>query len=206
MTRFLHEYFEVKKLTTPQKNFIRAITTKANRISRHDQTPKNQIHPRTKMKIALILERFDIERGGLERSTYEMACELTRQGMDVTIVAGRINRPPNESPLKFHEVPVKAKTRASWWRNFERAIRQYLQSSDFDISHSMTPIVWADIYQPRGGSILYSSIRHAEVLGDGLAAKLKRLAANFNFGRAARIDSEMILCRYPGWTTYRGAE
>jgi UDP-glucose:(heptosyl)LPS alpha-1,3-glucosyltransferase len=147
------------------------------------------------LKIALVLERFDIQRGGAERSTYEMACCLHDLGHAVSILAGKINRRQADAvPFDLVEIPHNGFSRAARWHSFCHGLEQYLQNSDFDIVHSIVPVMCADVYQPRGGSLVHSQRRHALSFGNPLLSKWKLLTAGLNRGRAARIASERRLC------------
>jgi UDP-glucose:(heptosyl)LPS alpha-1,3-glucosyltransferase len=146
------------------------------------------------MKVALVLERFDVQRGGAERSTSEMAHCLSALGLDVTIVAGKITD-GDHAPFAMAEVPFTGISQASQWRNWEKALEDYFSRNRYDVIHSMVPLDCADVYQPRGGSFLHSQRRHYASYGNGLAAKLKPLATCFNRGRQIRIERERHWCR-----------
>lgn len=147
------------------------------------------------MKVALVLERFDLQRGGAERSTYERACALAALGMDVTIVAGKVISPDKTNlPFGFKEVAFDGLGRAGQWRNWEKALGDYFEKNHCDIIHSMVPLALAHVFQPRGGSLLHSRRQHVASYRNGLAAGLKNLTACFNRGRQVRIEYERRWC------------
>jgi UDP-glucose:(heptosyl)LPS alpha-1,3-glucosyltransferase len=146
------------------------------------------------MKVALVLEKFSIARGGAERSTFELACRLSESGVDVTLIAGRIDRPDRTLPCALHELP-RSGGNLRRWQNFQRAASRHLAQTHYDIVHSMVPLLEAHIYQPRGGSILNSSRRHAASYESALLRFVKRGTGWFNRPRQARIRAERQLCR-----------
>jgi len=150
------------------------------------------------MKIALVIERFNLLRGGQERSTYELAGALGELNLDVTLVAARIDRPDvGDLPFKTHEVPANAWTRSGRRRNFEQNVTRYFAESDYDIVHSMIPLPTAHVYQPRSGSILYSGKRHAASYECPLMANFKRATSILNRARQAWIANERKLSQAP---------
>jgi UDP-glucose:(heptosyl)LPS alpha-1,3-glucosyltransferase len=147
------------------------------------------------MRIALVLEKFDLYRGGAERSSYELACGLAQAGHEVTMLAGAVKVDQFESlPFGIMHLPVEGKTRTGWWNNYQKVLREHLSKADYDIVHSMVPLAEVDIYQPRGGSISYSAMRHAESYKSKLAIRYKRTTAGMNRGRAAKIAAERKIC------------
>jgi UDP-glucose:(heptosyl)LPS alpha-1,3-glucosyltransferase len=147
------------------------------------------------MKVALITENFDTRRGGAERSTFELAHCLCELGAQVTLVAGQItNQDQSNLPFALHPLSLPGITRLSRWRNLEPALASYLARSDFDIVHSMIPLLGADIYQPRGGSIRYSAQRHAHSYSNPWIRRFKQNTAFLNLTRQAQIKSERKLC------------
>ena len=147
------------------------------------------------MKIALIFERFNLQRGGAERSTYELAHALTELGEDITLVAAKIeNQHTDNLPFKMRQVPVTGLTRTRQWYNFQKAMADLAAGNEFDIIHSMVPLDCAHVYQPRGGSIWYSTKRHAASYKYPLQRRFKLATAWLNRPRHARIASERMLC------------
>jgi len=148
------------------------------------------------MKIALVLEKFTISRGGAERSTYELACALTELGADVTLLAGKINAGGlDDLPFRTRQLDINGMTRTQRWHSLERAITVHVSQNKYDVVHSMAPLFAADVYQPRGGSILHSSSRHIRSYNNPVSAVVKRVTAWLNMGRRARINSERAICQ-----------
>ncbi len=143
------------------------------------------------MKAALILQRFDIRRGGAERSTSEMAGALARRGVQVTVAAPIVcgdNAP--DAPYACAELPLPPS--GAYLSRLNQAAETLRREGGYDIIHSMVPLPAADVYQPRGGSARHSGLRHAASFGRW--AWCKRLTGVFNRGRTQYIKAEQNLC------------
>lgn len=147
------------------------------------------------MKVAIILEQFDIGRGGAERSAAEMATCLSQLGHDVTVVAGSVVADlAEELPFGLHSLDVNAGRSSRSWRRFEAAVANHIADNAYDMTHSITPLSCVDVYQPRGGSILNGLRRHAASHSSRLVRWVKQSTAFFNTGRRIRIAAERKLC------------
>lgn len=133
------------------------------------------------MKIALIIERFEPDSGGAERSTLELFEELADRGNDVRILAakGKADRGDVEiigEGLSFAE--------------FSLACREYLAGKPAEIVHSTLPVYFADVYQPRAGCYGEAIERNAVSYNNKAVEVFKRFTAGFNRRRAALFSSE----------------
>jgi UDP-glucose:(heptosyl)LPS alpha-1,3-glucosyltransferase len=146
------------------------------------------------MKVALITEDLNPRRGGAERSASELAQELTRQGIEVTVLARRVAVKSEDRVYHGHTFRISAWTRTGRWRKFEQRVAAHLAETKYDIVHSLVPIQSADVYQPRGGSILYSAKRNARTYTCPMKARLKLKTLAFNRARQVRIAGEKTLC------------
>jgi UDP-glucose:(heptosyl)LPS alpha-1,3-glucosyltransferase len=147
------------------------------------------------MKIALVLEKIDLSAGGAEKSVYELACHLSKNGLDVTVVAGgKKPQELNDAPFDYKKLSIKKNLFNTRWGNFQAAVSDHIKSHHYDIVQSVVPLEVADIYQPRGGSVLYGSQRHSDSFGNGTMAQFKRMTAWLNLSRAQQIKSERRLC------------
>lgn len=99
------------------------------------------------MKIGLVLEHFDPQRGGLENWTWQFAGRLARLGHEVHVVACDFAAPDPGTQLVFH--PVE-KTPSPLLRaaRFEQALR----TLRLDVIHDMGCGWHADVFHPHGGS------------------------------------------------------
>jgi UDP-glucose:(heptosyl)LPS alpha-1,3-glucosyltransferase len=101
------------------------------------------------MKIALVLDRFDRDLGGLERATSQFACSLVEHGHEVHVVARAFAEPsltPGITPHRIEASPLRLERAA--------AAERCLRSLDVDIIHD-TGVGWYfDVLQPHGGSCI----------------------------------------------------
>jgi UDP-glucose:(heptosyl)LPS alpha-1,3-glucosyltransferase len=100
-----------------------------------------------KLKIGLVLERFDPARGGLEHWTHQFAVELVSRGHEVHVVAFEFHPGAREDGIIPHELEMPRS-------RIERgeAIAAHLPSLGLDVVHDMG-IGWhADVIHPHGGS------------------------------------------------------
>lgn len=99
------------------------------------------------MKIALALERFDPERGGLEHWTWQFAERLVVLGHDVHVVACEFAAQKLSESVHYHTVP-----QCRWPLQRAEAFERLLRSLNFDIIHDMGVGWYGDIMHPHGGS------------------------------------------------------
>jgi UDP-glucose:(heptosyl)LPS alpha-1,3-glucosyltransferase len=124
------------------------------------------------MNVAMIIEHLDPQRGGAEHSTSEMARLLARAGADVTIVAGNAGAVdlPN---VRIVDLSAGASRRLSTSAMMAKA-SAFVKANAFDVVHAVTPIVNADVYQPRGGLIDEIVARNI-ARRRGLSAAIRRI-------------------------------
>ncbi len=99
------------------------------------------------MKIALVLDRFDRDLGGLERATSELAWALVNHDHEVHVVATAFAEESLAPGMTPHviEASLSRVERAA-------AAERCLRSLDVDIIHD-TGVGWYfDVFQPQGGS------------------------------------------------------
>jgi len=143
------------------------------------------------MKIALIIERFNIALGGAERSVYEIAERLRQTGRQVTLLASVA--PADASgviSLCGHD-PHKRISFAI----YRDALNAHLKTNHYDLVHSTLPLTVADVYQPRGGSYIETYIRNAASYPNPLTAAFKRATYFTNLKRMQYLRAEQDLCR-----------
>ncbi len=140
------------------------------------------------MKIALIIERMDIELGGAERSISELSQALTREGLDVTLLAAQ-GKTRNTRSYVLCEDTGKRTSQAV----FARALKRHLSTRSYDVVHSVLPFHFAHIYQPRGGSYAETIVQNAASYQNPFTARLKRLTAFTNRRRQQWLAAERSL-------------
>lgn len=144
------------------------------------------------MRIALVIERLDIGRGGRETSTAQIAAALAGRGHAVTVLC-------QQSSWSCPGVEVRAfgrrgLSRAGKLRQFIADVKREMGGAGFDIVHSVLPVPGATIYQPRGGTIpaqRRASWRRRSHLGAAMSA----LTEPLNRHRAAMAKFERdVVC------------
>ena len=148
------------------------------------------------IKVALIVERADIDLGGAERSIFELACQLSALGVKVTTLAAKGQADAENTRILCAEAPGK-RTSLS---DFEKALQQHLAKNQYDIIHTTLPFSFADIYQPRGGSFPEAVIRNAASYQNKFVSACKLLTHRLNKRRADLLDAEKRLCCSAGHT------
>ena len=144
-------------------------------------------------KIAIIIERTDISLGGAERSIFELSTALTSLGHSVDILAakGRTNT------RHIHILCNDHAGKRTCFHTFANAVKKHLSKNKYDITHSVLPFDFADIYQPRGGSLAESIQRNAASYQNKFTESYKRITAFANIRRTALLRAERRLCENP---------
>lgn len=144
------------------------------------------------MKIALIIERMDIRLGGAERSISELSHAMIQQGLDVTLLAaqGRAGEIPSE-------ILCGDSGKRTDHTTFAEALRRHLSNHSYDITHTVLPFGFADIYQPRGGSYAETILRTAASHETPLKEWVKRITAFTNRRRQQWFAAERSLSTGP---------
>ncbi|MHC4561354.1 MAG: glycosyltransferase family 4 protein [Planctomycetota bacterium] len=122
------------------------------------------------MKVALIIERMDLARGGRETSTAQIATGLAGRGCDVTILCQQ--GPWEHEGVTIRPLGCKGLTRRTKLKNFVAVVAEKLAGGEFDIAHGMLPIPGINVYQPRGGTIpaqRLASLRRRDLIGRALS-------------------------------------
>ncbi len=145
------------------------------------------------MKVALIIERADIELGGAERSLFELSAALKSVGCEVEILAAKGNTRAKNVRLLCSDLPGKRTPLAK----LEKALKKYITQNSFDIIHSFLPVDFCDVYQPRGGAYPEAAARNAASYPNRFARYCKNAVAFLNFRRAELARAEVQICARP---------
>jgi UDP-glucose:(heptosyl)LPS alpha-1,3-glucosyltransferase len=141
-------------------------------------------------KIAIIVERADVARGGAERSMFEVAQALSALGLCVDLLAARGQAAEENVRLLCQDVPGRRVPLSV----FGRALRQHLARTEYDIVHSVLPFDFADLYQPRGGTLAELILRNTATYRTPMVRLYKRLTAFTDYRRAELLRAERRLC------------
>jgi UDP-glucose:(heptosyl)LPS alpha-1,3-glucosyltransferase len=145
------------------------------------------------MKVALVIERADIELGGAERSLFEFSAALKSAPCQVEILAAKGTSRARNVRLLCTDVPGKRTPLAQ----FDKALRQYIAGRSFDIVHSFLPLDFCDVYQPRGGAYPEAAARNVASYSNPFVRHFKRTTAGLNANRAELARAEQRICTDP---------
>ena len=147
------------------------------------------------LKIALVIERMDPQRGGRERSVAEIAAGLARRGHGVSVLcrSGSLDSPG----VEVVALGSAGATRAGRARSFAKAVTEAARREAYDVLHATLPVPGANVYQPRGGTIpalLAAKARRAGALG----RLWQRIALPLNRARRLAWKFEKRIVADPG--------
>ena len=142
-------------------------------------------------KVAIIIERTNINLGGAERSIFELKAELSAQGVNVDILAAKGQKESKHIKILCEN----NKGKRTNYSTFENALKNHLKTNDYDIIHSVLPFDFVDIYQPRGGSYAETIQQNAVSYQNGFITAYKKLTSFANCRRTAILKAEKKLCK-----------
>ncbi len=142
------------------------------------------------MKIAIIIERFDPEAGGAERSTAQIAGHLAQRGHHVRVLTWwhRV-----EHEIDGVELEAYSATRRLGGINlfrFARWAQERVAQGGFDTSLSVTTAVRAAVMQPRSGTIRETLARNRAMKRSFAGREIKRLALAWSPKQRAQLILE----------------
>ncbi|MBL7106878.1 MAG: glycosyltransferase family 4 protein [Phycisphaerae bacterium] len=142
-------------------------------------------------KIALIIERSNVILGGAERSVFELSSALTARGHHVDIIAAKGQTQAKNikilcSDLPGQRVPI---------RKFAKELKKYFSQNHYDIIHSVIPLDFADIYQPRGGTYAETILQNAISYQNPAISTYKKITSFMNFRRNLMLRAEKKICK-----------
>jgi len=143
------------------------------------------------MKIALVIERMDPQRGGREKSVAQLAAELARRGHEVTIICQTCSWSAGD--VNVRRCGSRGLLRVQRLGNFIRDAQRVIGELNCDIVHSTLPVPGANVYQPRGGTVpgqTAASYRRRSLPGKFAVAMTSRL--NFCRRRTAELERAVV--------------
>jgi len=145
------------------------------------------------MKVAIIIERYDISLGGAEWLVFELTSALSLLGIDVDILAAR----GDSSEANVRILRQNDNSKRISLASFAKLTSNFTGRNHYDIIHSLIPLTFADVYQPPGGSFAEAIIRNAASYRNKLVFAYKRATALTNWRRTEMLWAEKKLCRNP---------
>lgn len=131
------------------------------------------------MKVALVAEWLDAWRGGAETSTLQFVHHLMKQDVELHVFTR--SRPSPTRGLHVHTISGASMSRTRRSITFAHRVERLLRSDIFDVIHAISPCRCADIYQPRGGTVVEAIERNLALLKTSPGRRVKRYANHFNF-------------------------
>jgi len=145
------------------------------------------------MKVAVIIERYDVSLGGAEWLVFELVLALSQMGLDVDILAAQ----GDNTAVNVHILCGNDYSKRISLTSFAKAIRRYLGKNHYDIVHSVIPLALADVYQPPGGSFAEALSRNAASYQNRFVISYKKATAPLNWRRTQMLWAEKRLCKDP---------
>lgn len=132
------------------------------------------------MRIAIVQESLDPQRGGAERSTREMGEALADLGQDVTIVtcgsrSQRESRAIGAGQLSLEPLATEGWGKSARTRSFVDDAEAFCATGAFQVVHAVSPLRRCHVYQPRGGVYAGMIERSIALGGNPLERMLKRM-------------------------------
>jgi len=145
------------------------------------------------MRVALIIERADINLGGAERSLFELSAVLRSVGFEAEILAAKSNTKAKHCHILCQDLPGKRTPLPQ----YENRLKEFLSENHFDIIHSFLPLPFADVYQPRGGSYPEAIAGNAASYQNRFIKFLKNSSSFLNTQRTILAKAEREICTAP---------
>ena len=128
--------------------------------------------------------------GGAERSVFELTDALAALDLEAHILAAKGRSESENVHILCSDLPAKR----TGYRVFARALKKHIEENHYDITHSVLPFDFADIYQPRGGTYAESIIRNAASYCNNFVESWKRATSFVNLRRTMLLQAERKLC------------
>ena len=142
-------------------------------------------------KIALIIERSDVILGGAERSVFELSSALTARGHHVDIIAAKGQTQAKNIKILCSDLPGQRVP----LRKFAKILKNYFSQNHYDIIHSVIPLEFADVYQPRGGTYTETILQNALSYQNPVISTYKKITSFMNFRRNSMLRAEKKICK-----------
>ena len=130
------------------------------------------------MNVALVIEWLDPWRGGAETSTQQFIHALIERGVHLDVYTrSRLSPTP---AMKVHTISTPVPARVAKTAVFVRRVDRRIHRQSYDIVHAITPCMTADVYQPRGGTVVETIERNIALRRPRAARNAKRVTGYLN--------------------------
>jgi UDP-glucose:(heptosyl)LPS alpha-1,3-glucosyltransferase len=143
------------------------------------------------MKVALVSEWLDSWRGGAETSTQQFIHHLMDRGVELHVFTR--SRPSPTPGMFVHTISGASMSRTRRSVTFSHRVEHILRTDSFDVVHAISPCRFADIYQPRGGTVAETMERNVALRDSAHARRLKRYTARLNLKQRYQLLLERKL-------------
>ncbi|MBK9127822.1 MAG: glycosyltransferase family 4 protein [Phycisphaerales bacterium] len=146
------------------------------------------------MRVAIVHEQVDVRRGGAETSVVEMAGAIAARGVSVTVLF-RGQRPGGlvRDNVMYEPLAAGGGGKLLQTYRFVQAATRACRGGAFDVVHAVTPVLCADVYQPRGGLYAEAIARSLAPEQSPLWRGLRRLGRRFNMRQRFLMRIERVL-------------
>lgn len=148
------------------------------------------------MKIAIVNERIEVWRGGAETSGMEIASLLAERGHDVHIFT--TTNAQNLPGISIHSVTPSKVLRTRRMVSFLRRADEAIKREGCDVTHAISPMPTADIYQPRGGLLPEIVARNVATRPTASRRLFKRAMLAMNVKQRSQVALERRIFRDGG--------
>ncbi len=143
------------------------------------------------MRIGLVMEWIEPGRGGAETSTNQFIRHLLDMGMTLEVITR--SRLPSRPGMQVHTIKPAGTTRAGRSDAFSREADRVSCGLNLDVLHAISPCLRADIYEPRGGTVVESIQRNLAIRQSQTSRSLKQLSNRFNLRQQLMLRLEKQL-------------
>lgn len=142
------------------------------------------------MRVALVIERFLPDGGGMEAVAWQVAHGLAAAGEEVSVLA---RESAASSAVRTHAIRVRSQWQPIRVLSFARACSELLQQQQFDVVHAFSRTLHQDLYRAGGGSHAHYMRRAYGKLGATLRRATPRHALLLGLERKILRDPRQTI-------------
>jgi UDP-glucose:(heptosyl)LPS alpha-1,3-glucosyltransferase len=149
------------------------------------------------VRIGLVIERVDAWRGGAETSTWQFINHLVAKGVELVLFTR--SRPASFPGCEVRHIRTPAGLRSWASAEFLRRAARACGQAGVDLVHAINPCYAADVYEPRGGTIIETMLRNVALRRTGIGRAVKSTLSQLNQKQRVLLRAERrLLRRDPG--------